>query len=103
MSGPPGPRGKPGKNGTNGADGEQGRVGPKGDKGDPGIQGPQGNQGPPGPQGPQGAGDFSQCVYKKEPGSPSSVGPTASSNAMLTEPNVSCLATCLSCVRLFLL
>ncbi|KAM7439785.1 hypothetical protein ABFA07_010964 [Porites harrisoni] len=83
--GDPGIKGDRGFNGTDGAAGLKGDTGPQGDKGDPGPQGPQGSKGEIGPQGAQGAGNFSQCSYKEEQGTPVSPGSVASAEAEVFE------------------
>ena len=87
--GDPGVKGDRGFNGTDGAAGLKGATGPQGDKGDTGPQGPQGSKGEIGPQGAQGAGNFSQCSYKEEQGTPVSPGSVASAEAEVFETAVS--------------
>ena len=87
--GDPGIKGDRGFNGTDGAAGLKGDTGPQGDKGDPGPRGPQGSKGEIGPQGAQGAGNFSQCSYKEEQGTPVSPGSVASAEAEVFETAVS--------------
>ena len=89
VKGDPGVKGDRGFNGTDGAAGLKGDTGPQGDKGDSGPQGPQGIKGERGPQGAQGAGNFSQCSYKEEQGTPVSPGSVASAEAEVFETAVS--------------
>ena len=84
-----GVKGEAGVNGTDGAVGQMGDTGPQGVKGDLGPQGPQGIEGETGPQGAQGAGNFSQCSYKEEQGTPVSPGSVASAEADVSETAVS--------------
>ena len=88
-TGPPGVNGSKGDTGPVGSLGPQGDRGVQGDKGDPGPQGPQGSTGEIGPQGAQGAGNFSQCSYKEEQGTPVSPGSVASAEAEVFETAVS--------------
>ena len=84
VKGDPGVKGDRGFNGTDGAVGLKGDTGPQGDKGDSGPQGPQGIKGETGPQGAQGAGNFSQCSYKEEEGTPFSPGATVVTDVLET-------------------
>ena len=87
LSGPPGP---PGYNGT---------QGPAGSSGLPGVQGLRGPSGFNGTQGPSGAGTGS-CVFKTLTSTGMAANSIAQQETTATEPNVSLVEDCASCLIL---
>ena len=87
LSGPPGP---PGYNGT---------QGPAGSSGLPGVQGLRGPSGFNGTQGPTGSGAGS-CVFKTLTSTGMAANSIAQQETTATEPNVSLVEDCESCLIL---
>ena len=86
----PGPPGPPGYNGT---------QGPAGSSGLPGVQGLRGPSGFNGTQGPSGSGAGS-CVFKTLTSTGMAANSIAQQEITATEPNVSLVEDCESCLIL---